>query len=106
MGPAQVAKCRKSYHVRCCLATGWHFGPARGFYCPQHRVRNYDPEDMDDESWFFDCACGKSGLNYDDGTAMWACGTCDAWQHAKCAGGAEDAECPEDYVCRKCAGSP
>jgi len=101
-----VAKCRKSYHVRCCLATGWHFGPARGFYCPQHRVRNYDPEDMDDESWFFDCACGKSGLNYDDGTAMWACGTCDAWQHAKCAGGAEDAECPEDYVCWKCAGSP
>ena len=57
---------------------------------------------MSDDWWTFDCACGRKGLNFDDGTAMWECSKCGAWQHAACAGGSEDAEAPDDYACFRC----
>ena len=41
-----VASCKRSYHVRCCLDTGWTFGPNKTFFCPVHRRANYDPKDV------------------------------------------------------------
>ena len=41
-----------------------------------------------------------TGANFDDGSAMWACTVCDAWQHAACAGGGDAPA--EDYACFKC----
>ena len=75
------------------------------FFCPVHRRANYDPKDMSDDWWTFDCACGRKGLNFDDGTAMWECSRCGSWQHAACAGGSEDAEAPDDYACFRCRGT-
>ena len=98
--------CKRSYHVHCALATGWCFGPSKTFYCARHRGGvDHDPDDVDDaaaaeESWLFDCACGVTGANFDDGSAMWACTVCDAWQHAACAGGGDAPA--EDYACFKC----
>ncbi|KAH8065802.1 SET domain-containing protein [Aureococcus anophagefferens] len=98
--------CKRSYHVPCALATGWCFGPSKTFYCARHRGGvDHDPDDVDEaaaaeESWLFDCACGVTGANFDDGSAMWACTVCDAWQHAACAGGGDAPA--EDYACFKC----
>jgi len=97
-----VAKCKRSYHVRCGLATGWTFGPNKTFLCKTHRSEDYDPADWDDNWWRFDCSCGTRALNYDDGKAMWECLKCESWQHATCAGGSEDAEAPADYACFRC----
>ncbi|KAJ2449229.1 hypothetical protein GGF42_004841 [Coemansia sp. RSA 2424] len=40
---------------------------------------------VDDEDWMFSCACGKAGLNYDDGRTMTACESCGVWRHLGCA---------------------
>ena len=50
------------------------------------------PAPVESATWSFDCSCGVSGTNFDDGKAMWECTACKTWQHAACAGGAEDAE--------------
>ena len=63
---------------------------------------DWTPSPAASATWRFDCLCGVSGTNYDDGLAMWECSTCNTWQHAACAGGAEDAVCPEDYTCSRC----
>ena len=97
-----VAKCKRSYHVRCSLATGWTFGPNKTFFCKTHLSEDYDPADWDDNWWRFDCSCGTRALNYDDGKAMWECPKCESWQHAACAGGSEDAGAPADYACFRC----
>ncbi|KAG0163810.1 hypothetical protein DFQ28_011160 [Apophysomyces sp. BC1034] len=41
-------------------------------------------EDEDEESWTFDCVCGVSGQNMDDGSPMIACERCEIWQHIDC----------------------
>lgn len=91
------ARCRRSYHFKCAISTGWRFGPNLTFWCDAHREGvNYDPDDDDeddpdhvdqrDDTWLFDCpACGVVQLNYDDGQDMWQCFQCESWQHARCA---------------------
>ncbi|RKP12104.1 hypothetical protein BJ684DRAFT_17373 [Piptocephalis cylindrospora] len=54
-------------------------------------------EGEEEESWEFDCVCGKHGRNYDDGEEMVACERCEVWQHVGCVraldeGTAKDAE--------------
>ncbi|KAJ2743973.1 hypothetical protein GGI20_003327 [Coemansia sp. BCRC 34301] len=44
-----------------------------------------DDVQMEDEDWMFSCACGKTGLNYDDGRTMTACESCSVWRHLGCA---------------------
>ncbi|KAJ1971416.1 hypothetical protein H4R35_005273 [Dimargaris xerosporica] len=34
--------------------------------------------------WVFNCVCGVSGTNVNDGKAMAACGRCDVWVHIAC----------------------
>ncbi|KAJ1984675.1 hypothetical protein H4R34_000509 [Dimargaris verticillata] len=34
--------------------------------------------------WVFNCVCGVSGTNVNDGKAMAACGSCDVWVHIAC----------------------
>lgn len=36
------------------------------------------------ETWDFDCYCGEYGRNYDDGTPVVACSSCDIWMHVEC----------------------
>jgi len=38
----------------------------------------------DEKEWLFDCICGANGVNYDDGTEIIACDSCDVWQHLAC----------------------
>ncbi|KAI9276970.1 hypothetical protein BDA99DRAFT_123251 [Phascolomyces articulosus] len=38
----------------------------------------------EEEDWTFDCVCGVSGQNIDDGTPMIACERCGKWQHIEC----------------------
>ena len=79
-----------------------------------------------EETWFFDCLCGKHGTNYvhfpvnfdslqDDGTLAVACEKCDIWQHVACLPDSKDREeltlrngAPEgtypdyEFVCGRC----
>jgi hypothetical protein len=68
-----------------------------------------------EESWFFDCICGKHGTNYDDGTYTVACEMCDIWQHVDCLPNPKDREelikrkdAPEgeypdyEFICSRC----
>ncbi|CAG8497949.1 9873_t:CDS:10 [Dentiscutata heterogama] len=43
------------------------------------QVKNQNPED-----WYFDCLCGISGTNINDGSNMIACDRCAVWQHLDC----------------------
>ncbi|CAG8614180.1 7978_t:CDS:10 [Dentiscutata erythropus] len=43
------------------------------------QVKNQNPED-----WYFDCLCGVSGTNINDGSNMIACDRCAVWQHLDC----------------------
>ncbi|CAG8576645.1 41110_t:CDS:10 [Gigaspora margarita] len=36
------------------------------------------------EDWYFDCLCGISGTNINDGSNMIACDRCAVWQHLDC----------------------
>ncbi|KAI8368237.1 uncharacterized protein BYT42DRAFT_585861 [Radiomyces spectabilis] len=38
----------------------------------------------DEENWTFNCVCGVSGQNIDDGSPMIACERCGVWQHINC----------------------
>jgi len=100
------ARCRKSYHYTCALATGWRFGAAQSFFCQTHRHGlDHDPLDAQvEDSWLFDCPCGVRGKDYDDGAQMWECGVCETWQHAACAASsnAESLDLPEGYACNAC----
>eukprot|EP00656_Telonema_subtile_P007663 TRINITY_DN1359_c0_g1_i2.p1 TRINITY_DN1359_c0_g1~~TRINITY_DN1359_c0_g1_i2.p1 ORF type:complete len:133 (-),score=32.80 TRINITY_DN1359_c0_g1_i2:78-476(-) len=43
-------------------------------------------EEDEEETWHFDCVCGVSGTNVDDGTEMVQCGkkSCGLWFHSAC----------------------
>ncbi|CAG8608623.1 26867_t:CDS:10 [Racocetra persica] len=43
------------------------------------QAKNQQPED-----WYFDCLCGVSGTNINDGSNMIACDRCAVWQHIDC----------------------
>ena len=45
-----------------------------------------EAEEADEEAWQFDCVCGVSGTNVDDGTEMVQCGdpTCGLWYLPYC----------------------
>ncbi|CAG8576263.1 9251_t:CDS:10 [Cetraspora pellucida] len=43
------------------------------------QTKNQQPED-----WYFDCLCGVSGTNINDGSNMIACDRCAVWQHIDC----------------------
>ncbi|KAF7721155.1 hypothetical protein EC973_005152 [Apophysomyces ossiformis] len=47
---------------------------------PKVRKQNEEEE----EDWTFDCVCGVSGQNMDDGSPMIACEKCGIWQHIGC----------------------
>ena len=57
-----------------------------------------------DAAWMFDCACGISGRNYDDGTPMIACDRCGVWQHVQCSQLRTQALEGLEFVCAKCVG--
>ncbi|KAI7887306.1 hypothetical protein K492DRAFT_121455, partial [Lichtheimia hyalospora FSU 10163] len=38
----------------------------------------------EEDAWQFDCVCGVSGDNIDDGTPLIACERCGKWQHIRC----------------------
>ena len=40
--------------------------------------------EAESRSWVFDCPCGVSGRDYDDGEDMIQCGSCLAWAHDAC----------------------
>ncbi|OQR97479.1 hypothetical protein THRCLA_06931 [Thraustotheca clavata] len=52
--------------------------------------------------WYFDCQCGQTGHNYDDGKRMVQCEICSTWQHTSCAGIPDDNEPSSGYTCMKC----
>ena len=46
-----------------------------------------DAEQLQDNilfGWKFDCRCGASGLNYDDGKRSLQCDVCKIWMHNRC----------------------
>ncbi|KAG2223940.1 hypothetical protein INT45_009392 [Circinella minor] len=55
-----------------------HKGKKRG-----RKPKNKIAEEEED-AWTFDCVCGVSGQNIDDGTPMIACERCETWQHIEC----------------------
>ena len=70
-----------------------------------------DDSDSDDSSssdgggsgdWIFDCVCGISGKNFDDGTKMVACEKCQVWQHVTCNSLNKKSLAALVFVCRKC----
>jgi hypothetical protein len=54
------------------------------------------------DDWIFDCVCGKSGKNFDDGSKMVACEKCDVWQHVSCNSLNRKSLGSLVFVCRKC----
>ncbi|KAI5855676.1 hypothetical protein BZA05DRAFT_389313 [Tricharina praecox] len=65
------------------------------------RAKAEPPKEEKIEDWVFDCVCGAHGINYEDGTNIIACDSCDVWQHLKCVKlppGGEDA----DFICDLC----
>ncbi|KAI9493058.1 hypothetical protein BDB00DRAFT_872775 [Zychaea mexicana] len=62
----------------------------------------------EEDAWSFDCVCGVSGHNIDDGSPMIACERCGTWQHIECLQKAR--QIPEDeealnkavFFCRPC----
>ncbi|KAJ1801196.1 hypothetical protein LPJ59_000495 [Coemansia sp. RSA 2399] len=64
------------------------------------------------DEWMFNCSCGKTGHNYDDGRTMTACEKCSVWRHLGCALRAEAQRIGENiheddwesmhYVCPNC----
>ncbi|KAI8145067.1 hypothetical protein BJV82DRAFT_666981 [Fennellomyces sp. T-0311] len=48
------------------------------------RGRKPKNKNKDEDVWSFDCVCGVSGQNIDDGSPMIACERCGTWQHIRC----------------------
>ncbi|KAI9475827.1 MAG: hypothetical protein EXX96DRAFT_574805 [Benjaminiella poitrasii] len=48
------------------------------------KKRGRKPKNRTEEEWTFNCVCGVSGKNLDDGTPMVACEKCGIWQHISC----------------------
>ncbi|KAL0093938.1 hypothetical protein F4703DRAFT_1913643 [Phycomyces blakesleeanus] len=48
------------------------------------RKRTKAQEKEEESNWTFDCVCGLSGQNVDDGSPMIACERCGVWQHIQC----------------------
>ncbi|OAJ37398.1 hypothetical protein BDEG_21420 [Batrachochytrium dendrobatidis JEL423] len=76
---------------------------------------NDEPVEMpeaNNETWFFHCRCGLSGINLDDGFPMIECGSCKKWSHIACAITTKSGKpCTSaqvqkweanDYTCPKC----
>merc|ERR1712166_423438 len=66
-----------------------------------------EAEEADEEAWQFDCVCGVSGTNVDDGTEMVQCGdpTCGLWFHSACVSiEDESGRLHLPRVCWKCQG--
>ncbi|KAI8375318.1 hypothetical protein EDC96DRAFT_496797 [Choanephora cucurbitarum] len=60
-----------------------------------------------EENWQFECICGVSGKNLDDGTPMIACEQCGIWQHIRCLQNTGQIEKKKSldnisFVCQKC----
>ncbi|KAJ8653360.1 hypothetical protein O0I10_011011 [Lichtheimia ornata] len=52
---------------------------------PKKRGRKPKNKHAEEEDvWQFDCVCGVSGENIDDGTPLIACERCGKWQHIRC----------------------
>ncbi|ORY93256.1 hypothetical protein BCR43DRAFT_565864 [Syncephalastrum racemosum] len=52
---------------------------------PPKRKRGRKPKKKQEEdAWNFDCVCGISGQNIDDGSPLIACERCGTWQHIDC----------------------
>ncbi|KAI8344927.1 hypothetical protein BD560DRAFT_485011 [Blakeslea trispora] len=69
------------------------------------KPKNKDVEQ--EENWQFECVCGVSGSNLDDGTPMIACERCGIWQHIHCLQDAGQIEKKKsldniNFVCQKC----
>ncbi|KAG0938793.1 hypothetical protein G6F29_000856 [Rhizopus arrhizus] len=48
------------------------------------RGRKPKNRNVEDTDWLFNCICGVSGKNLDDGAPMIACEKCGTWQHIQC----------------------
>ena len=59
------------YHVRCCLDIGWTFGPNKTLFCPVHRRATTTPR-ICRMIGDVRLRLRPEGLNFDDGTAMYA----------------------------------
>ncbi|KAI8643241.1 hypothetical protein BD408DRAFT_482172 [Parasitella parasitica] len=71
------------------------------------KKRGRKPKNKDEDSWQFDCVCGVSGANIDDGTPLMACEKCGTWQHIAClekSGQIPKTESMDNlkFVCGKC----
>ncbi|KAI9312033.1 hypothetical protein BX666DRAFT_890283 [Dichotomocladium elegans] len=51
---------------------------------PKKRGRKPKQKKQEEDVWQFDCICGVSGKNLDDGTPMIACERCGKWEHIRC----------------------
>ncbi|TYZ60877.1 hypothetical protein PybrP1_001449 [[Pythium] brassicae (nom. inval.)] len=54
------------------------------------------------EPWVFDCSCGSSGKNLDDGSLMAQCDSCKTWVHHACALKPGQTELADKFVCFRC----
>ncbi|GAN08211.1 conserved hypothetical protein [Mucor ambiguus] len=71
------------------------------------KKRGRKPKNRDEDHWLFDCECGVSGENIDDGTPLVACEKCGTWQHIAClqkSGQIASSESMDNlkFVCQKC----
>ncbi|CAO0799772.1 unnamed protein product [Mucor circinelloides] len=71
------------------------------------KKRGRKPKNRDEDNWLFDCVCGVSGANIDDGTPLVACEKCGTWQHIAClqkSGQIAQSESMDNlkFVCHKC----
>ncbi|RCH81471.1 hypothetical protein CU098_002514, partial [Rhizopus stolonifer] len=48
------------------------------------RGRKPKNKNVEEDNWLFECVCGISGQNLDDGSSMIACEQCGIWQHIAC----------------------
>ncbi|KAI7905681.1 uncharacterized protein BX663DRAFT_500560 [Cokeromyces recurvatus] len=74
---------------------------------PKKRGRKPKNRTLEEEEWAFNCVCGVSGKNLDDGTPMVACEKCGTWQHIACL--RKSGQVNQDtnlnninFICQKC----
>lgn len=75
---------------------------ARKLYSPSQGLLGQPDELVRDADAIIDCPCTR---NIDDSTLMIQCDECEIWLHARCVGFEYEEQCPDVYLCRKCAPS-